>query len=389
MMDDPGVRPQGLNLGVVGTSRKRDERRLPIHPAHLGRIDGELRLRMFFEHGYGERFGVSDAEIGRQVGGLRSRQELLAGSDVVVLAKPLAEDLKGMRPGTAVWGWPHAVQDEAMAQAAIDRRLTLIAWETMNHWTREGTYRLHVFHKNNEMAGYCSVQHALALTGTTGAYGRRLRAAVIAFGATARGAVTALLALGVPDITVLTYRDIAAVASPMAPARLVNYEHDPDRPGRTQIFSGSGPAPMAPLLAEHDIVVNCVLQDTDRPLIFVDDKELAAFMPGSLIVDVSCDAGMGFEWAQPTSFAEPTRTVGDRVTYYAVDHSPSYLWDSATWEISDALIPFLDTVMAGQDWWDADPTISRAIEIREGVVKNAQILSFQGRDPNYPHGRRA
>ena len=27
---------QQLSLGVVGTSRKADEHRLPIHPAHLG-----------------------------------------------------------------------------------------------------------------------------------------------------------------------------------------------------------------------------------------------------------------------------------------------------------------------------------------------------------------
>jgi len=188
---------------------------------------------------------------------------------------------------------------------------------------------------------------------------------------------------------VLTYRDIAAVASPMAPARLVNYEHDPERPGRTQVLTGTGPAPMAPLLAEHDIVVNCVLQNTDEPLIFVDDRELADFAPGSLIVDVSCDAGMGFQWARPTSFADPTIIVGDRVTYYAVDHSPSYLWASSTWEISDALIPFLGTVMAGTDHWDADLTISRAVEIRDGVVQNPRILSFQDRDATYPHVRRS
>ncbi len=37
--------------------------------------------------------------------------------------------------------------------------------------------------------------------------------------------------------------------------------------------------------------------------------------------------------------------------------------------------------MAGPDAWDADPTIRRAIEIRDGVVQNPAILSFQGRPP--------
>ena len=77
--------------------------------------------------------------------------------------------------------------------------------------------------------------------------------------------------------------------------------------------------------------------------------------------------------------------VGDNVLYYAVDHSPSYLWNSATWEISEALLPFLPTVLGGPDAWDANPTIRRAIEIRDGVIQNPAILSFQARDTDYPH----
>ncbi|MEA2382216.1 MAG: hypothetical protein QOH72_2187 [Solirubrobacteraceae bacterium] len=73
--------------------------------------------------------------------------------------------------------------------------------------------------------------------------------------------------------------------------------------------------------------------------------------------------------------------------YYAVDHSPSYLWNSATWEISEALIPFLPAVMAGAKGWNADPTVRRAIEIRDGVVQVPGILSFQDRAPAYPHAK--
>ena len=145
------------------------------------------------------------------------------------------------------------------------------------------------------------------------------------------------------------------------------------------------PLPLAAFLAEHDIVVNCVLQDTDAPLMFVTAGELGSFAPGTLIVDVSCDEGMGFSWARPTSFTEPMFTVGDNVRYYGVDHSPSYLWDSATWEISEALVPLLGPVLAGPGSWGADDTIRRAIEIRDGVIQNPRILSFQHRSPGFPH----
>ena len=42
-------------------------------------------------------------------------------------------------------------------------------------------------------------------------------------------------------------------------------------------------------------------------------------------------------------------------------------------------------VMAGPDAWDADETIRRAIEIRDGRIVNEKILSFQRRSPQYPH----
>ena len=264
----------------------------------------------------------------------------------------------------------------------------MIAWEAMNHWTRDGAFSLHVFHKNNELAGYCSVLHALQLRGTSGQFGPRLRAAVISFGATARGAVAALLALGVHDVTVLTHRSVPAVAAPMPPARLVHYDRDAAHPARARARPSRARARWPSTSPGYDIVVNCILQDTDDPLVFVDRATISTlFQRGSLIVDVSCDEGMGFEWARPTSFAEPMFTVGPGVHYYAVDHSPSYLWNSATWEISEALIPHLRAVMSGPDGWEGSETIRRAIEIRDGVVQNPRILSFQNRAAEYPHPR--
>jgi alanine dehydrogenase len=378
-----------LSCGVVGRSSKADERRLPIHPLHLERVDADLRRRMYLEHGYGERFGVTDDQLAPLVGGLRSREQLVDECDVILLAKPLAEDLERMRPGQVLWGWPHCVQDRQLTQLAVDRRLTLIAFEAMNHWAADGSFSVHVFHKNNELAGYSSVLHAMALVGSTGTYGRRLRAAVIGFGATARGAVTALTSHGVHDVDVLTHREVTAVASPIHSARMVRLGTDPEHPGASFVLSDDGRKPVAGFLGEHDVIVNCVLQDTDAPLTFVTDEELPLLAPGSLVIDVSCDEGMGFGWARPTTFADPTFVVGDNVTYYAVDHSPSYLWNSASWEISEALLPYLRTVLSGPDAWEADPTVRRAIEIRDGVIQNPRILSFQGRAADYPHPQQA
>jgi len=314
----------GLTLGVIGTSLKPDERRVPIHPAHFGRLADGLRGRLIVEQGYGERFGVTDDELLLHVGRIASRDEVISASDVVLLPKPQVDDLRSLRDGQVLWGWPHLVQDERMTQLAVDKRLTLIAFEAMNHWGSDGAFGLHVFHINNELAGYCSVLHALQLCGSTGDYGRRLTAVVIGFGATARGAVTALRAHGVHEVRVLTNRRTAAVASPIHAAHIIQFDHD-DEPYLSEVITDEGRVPLAPFLAESDIVVNCTLQDPNRPLLYLRESDLGAFRPGSLIIDVSCDEGMGFEWARPTSFADPMFTVGGTINYYAVDHSPSYL----------------------------------------------------------------
>ncbi len=373
------------SLGIVASSRKEHEQRLAVHPAHVERIDAGLRRRIFLESGYGRDFGIPDDRLAGLVAGMRSRDELLAGCDVVVLPKPVAEDLAAMHEGQVLWGWPHCVQSEDITQLAIDRKLTLLAFEAMNHWHDDGSFNLHVFHKNNELAGYCSVHHATQLAGITGEYGRPLRAAVISFGATGRGAVTGLNALGVHDVHILTQRPVASVGSPIHSASMIQFQRRDADQSRCQANGENGWVPVEQYLAGFDIVVNCVLQDTGAPLMFVTEDELAPFTPGSLIVDVSCDAGMGFSWARPTSFAEPVFTVGNNIRYYAVDHSPSLLWDSSSWEISEALLPFLPVVLGGPGRWESDPVISRCIEIRDGVIRNEAILEFQHRAKEYPH----
>jgi hypothetical protein len=44
--------------------------------------------------------------------------------------------------------------------------------------------------------------------------------------------------------------------------------------------------------------------------------------------------------------------------------------------------------MGGPDAWADNDAIAKAIEIRDGVVQNPKVLSFQGREADYPHSQR-
>ena len=93
---------------------------------------------------------------------------------------------------------------------------------------------------------------------------------------------------------------------------------------------------------------------------------------------------MGFYFAKPTSFKIPILNI-DNIHYYAVDHSPSYLWESASRSISAALIVYLPTILEGHESWMKNPTIQKAINIDKGVIKKESVLTFQNRLPDYPH----
>ena len=49
-------------IGIIGTSKKEDERRVPIHPEHLLRLPGHIRKKLIFENGYGKPFHIEDNE---------------------------------------------------------------------------------------------------------------------------------------------------------------------------------------------------------------------------------------------------------------------------------------------------------------------------------------
>ena len=376
---------KNLSLGVIGTSRKIDEKRVPIHPEHLSRLPENIRKNLFFEKGYGAPFGFNDDFFISQTGGVASRHELLAEMGSVIIAKPILADLQEIREGGLIWGYPHCAQQGNITQAAIDRKLTLIAFEDMFDWSPTGQVGRHTFYKNNEMAGYCAVIHALQLRGIDGHYGNQRKVIIFSFGAVSRGAIYALKAHGFRDITICIQRPDHQVREEILDVHYVRIrEGNIDEPRMVTIEHNGIVRPLSDLINESEIIINGTYQDTDNPTNFVTEDEKDTLKPGTLIIDVSCDEGMGFYFAKPTTFKEPIIHIDD-IDYYAVDHTPSYLWESASRSISAALIVYLPTVLAGREAWMENPAIQKAINVDNGVIVKESVLSFQNRKAEYPH----
>jgi alanine dehydrogenase len=373
------------SLGIIGTSRKPDERRLPVHPDHLPRLPEAVRRQMVFETGYGAAFDLSDSALAAMSGGVAPRAALLAGAGTVVIAKPMVADLEELRPGGVLWGYVHCAQQRAITQTAIDRKQTLIAFEDMFIWGPDGRIGRHTFYKNNEMAGYCAVLHALQLKGIDGHYGNQRKVLIFSFGAVSRGAIYALKAHGFRDITICIQRPDHEVREEVLDCHYVRIENGQPGEARMMVVEHDGSRrPLGELISETGILINGTFQTPASPIDFVTREEADCLRPGSLIIDVSCDEGMGFYFAKPTSFAAPMFKVGT-VDYYAVDHTPSYLWESATRSISAALVVYMETVSRGRVGWENDETLKRALNIDRGVIQKPGILAFQDREATYPH----
>ena len=372
-----------LKTGVVKTSLKPYERRVPIYPEHVSWIPLELRSNMSFESGYGQDFGMSDSYFTDLGCSIASRDELFRACDLLIFPKPLAEDLARMKEGQILWGWPHAVQQTNIAQAAIDNKLTLIAFEAMHSWSASGEKQMHLLYKNNELAGYAAVHHALQLKGIDGFYGPRRLVVILGYGSVARGAIHALHSRGFNNIAVLTRRPVHLVSDQHPDVYFSQFSQNN---GSVDVTSLNGDCTsLIDLFAQADIICNCVLQDTNSPIMYLQDSEIDRLKENSLIIDVSCDKGMGFPFATPTDFENPVFKVGKNITYYSVDHTPSYLWNAASREISKSILPFLGGVMGGRGSWNEIESIRKSIEIDNGIILNKNIINFQRRNGSYPY----
>ena len=372
-----------LTIGVIGNSNKENEHRVPIHPEQIEWIDLSVRKKMYFEKGYGLPFQIPDEVIEDQTAGMLDRQQIFEKCDVIILLKPDIKDLEFFMDGKIIWGWLHCVEEFWITQAAIDKKMTMVAWESMHKWNRRGEFQYHVFHKNNEIAGYAGVLDALRLRGIDGHYGTPRRVTIIGSGSVSRGALQAFKGLGFKEIHIYTRPSNTFIAPQSYDATYHQLGFDKDG-SLIAIHTDRSRNPFIEELAKSDIILNGIRQDFSNPIMFMQMEDIPRLKRSALIIDIARDEGMGFPFSKPTTFEEPIFPVG-QAWYYAVDHTSSYLWNIASWDISVGLLPYLHIMMKGPQGWIRDDTIQRAIQIQEGLILNPKILAFQNREEQYPH----
>ena len=358
-----------MKIGLLWKSNKENEHRYPLHWEHIAELNISERRQLYFEKEYPS---LTDNNLDLN---FLTRDDIFEKCDLIILPKPEVMDYPYFRPNQILWGWMHAVQGYSLTDLAIDKKLTLLSWENMYTWSN-GSKQNHVFARNNEIAGYAAVNHFMQLKGITpGVYGKDLKVAVLGFGSTAKGAINALMGLGGNDITVFSKRNKFQIVDAIKNVKYKTYTVNNDN----KIYLDGVQSEKK--LLEYDLIVNCVLQNPNRPMIFLRENDIVD--KKMYIIDISCDKGMGFDFSTPTSFNNPIIET-KKYSYYSVDHTPTYYWNSASYEISGALLPFLRYIIHNKTF-KGNLVLENAVDIENGIIKNISIIEFQNRETEYPH----
>ncbi len=310
-------------------SHKENENRRALVPEHIRGMAHPENL--YFETGYGDVLGLTDADYSALGCHIVSREEVLA-QDIICDPKiGDAEYLQDLHAGQAIFGWVHATQNRDITDKLLNAKLTAYAWENMHYNGR------HIFWRNNELAGEAAVIHAFQC------YGRmpyETKVAVLGRGNTARGAVKVLNMLG---------------------AQVMQYDRRTEALFREE-------------LGQYDVVVNCILWDVTRTDHILYRSDLSRMKRNAMIVDVSCDRNGGVETSIPTTFDAPTYLV-DGVMHYVVDHTPSLFYKTFTWDNSALIVPYLEELIEGR----CGKVLEDAVVVRRGEIADESIRIFQNR----------
>ncbi len=312
-------------------SEKENERRRALVPDDILKIRN--RESLCFQTSYGKDFGVSDKEL-EKLGCKVAPLEDVLKCDIICDPKiGDAKYLANLKEGQVIFGWIHATQNRKIADAIINAKTKAFAWEKMFDAGR------HIFYKNNEIAGEAAIMHAMTICGTL-PLGKKV--AVLGNGNIARGAIRVLTMLGA-DVSVYTRK--------LEPAFKEEF-------------------------TKYDIIVNAILWDVRRKDHIIYREDLKKLKKNALIIDISCDRHGGIESCIPTTIENPVY-IENGIMHYAVDHTPTILFKSASISISEEVLKYADILMEGHE--NECTTLSDALIIDNGSIIDKSIIEFQKR----------
>jgi len=358
----------------VGIPRevKNHEYRVAITPAGVHELTRSGH-EVLVEAGAGLGSSILDEEF-RAAGAriLDSADDVWGTAELVLKVKePIAEEYPRMRPGQVLFTYLHLAASRECTQALLDRRVTGIAYETVELPDRT----LPLLAPMSEVAGRLAPQvgayhlmrsgggRGVLMGGVSGVYAAK----VVVIGAGVSGMNAAAIALGMQAEVLLLDKNINKLR-----------QSDAIYQGHLQTIASSA-YEIERAVLDADLVIGAVLVPGAKAPKLISNDLVKRMKPGSVLVDISIDQGGCFEDSRPTTHADPVYQVHSSL-FYCVANMPGAVPHTSTYALTTVTLPYA-LELANRGWRDAmraDRPLALGLNTYAGHVTYGPVAEAHG-----------
>jgi alanine dehydrogenase len=358
----------------VGIPRevKNNEYRVAITPSGVHELS-RAGHDVFVEAGAGTGSSLPDEDFvaaGARI--LSTADEVWDAADLVLKVKePIAEEYHRMREGQVLFTYLHLAASAECTQALLDRKVTGVAYETVELTDRS----LPLLAPMSEVAGRLAPQvgayhlmragggRGVLLSGSSGVYAAK----VVVIGAGVSGYNAAAIALGLQAEVLLLDKNIARLRSA-----------DAIYQGHVQTVA-SNTYEIERAVLDADLVIGAVLVPGAKAPKLITNELVKRMRPGSVLVDISIDQGGCFEDSRPTTHDDPVYKVHNSI-FYCVANMPGAVPHTSTYALTNVTLPYA-LELANRGWRQAmraDPALALGLNTHDGHVTYGPVAEAHG-----------
>jgi alanine dehydrogenase len=293
------------------------------------------------------------------------------GDLILKVKEPIEPEYHRMREGQTLFTYLHLAADRALTEELVKRKVTGIAYETVELPDRS----LPLLAPMSEVAGRLAPQvgaHTLMraqggrgvlMGGVSGVYAAK----VVVIGAGVSGMNAAAIALGMQAEVLLLDRDIAKLR-----------HADAIYQGHCQTVA-SNAYEVERAISDADLVIGAVLVPGAKAPKLVTNEQVSRMKPGSVLVDIAIDQGGCFEDSHATTHADPTYEVHNSV-FYCVANMPGAVPHTSTYALTNVTLPYAVQV-ANRGWREAlraNRPLALGLNTHDGHVTYAPVAEAHG-----------
>jgi len=290
---------------------------------------------------------------------------------VLKVKEPVEEEYDRMRPGQTLFTYLHLAASKSCTDALLDRKVTAIAYETVELPDRS----LPLLAPMSEVAGRLAPQvgaHCLLraeggrgvlMGGVSGVYAAK----VVVIGAGVSGMNAAAIALGMQAEVLLLDKNVERLR-----------QVDKIYQGHLQTVA-SNAYEVERAVLDADLVIGAVLVPGAKAPTLVSNDLVRRMQPGSVLVDISVDQGGCFEDSRATTHDEPTYQVHGSV-FYCVANMPGAVPHTSTYALTNVTLPYV-VELAEAGWREAcrrDPALALGLNTHDGHITYGPVAEAHG-----------